>query len=124
MAQSQTPDALRVADVLERAADRLSKPGVWTQGAFSKDRKGGYDDDLIARGRPVCWCALGGIASAAKHRPSSPFRKNRRAYEALKTFEAVIGEDGPDWNDASGRTQAEVVAKLREAAALARESAR
>ena len=37
----------------------------------------------------------------------------------FRSVEAVVRDDVPEWNDAPERTQAEVVAKLREAAKLA-----
>jgi hypothetical protein len=119
---------LSVADVLERAADLIEPEGAWTQHAFSRnadgsvDRGGEEDDDGIAD-NPVCWCALGAIATAAGVDLSfSGFPNNGIVKDAASAFRAV--EPYPvDWNDAPGRTQAEVVSKLREAAALAREQA-
>jgi hypothetical protein len=42
----------------------------------------------------------------------------------MNAFEITVGTAASDWNDVPERTQAEVVAKLREAAAIARTEAR
>jgi hypothetical protein len=120
-----------IATILDRAADRLSKPGAWTQGAFSRGAKGRVDDEenLTAR-RPTCWCALGAIAKEARVNPASNFvwSGQGRAPAAYRALMAVLPRpadddqslDIPDWNDAPERTQSEVVAALRNAAARAR----
>lgn len=112
-------DMVEVGDVLERAANRLSKPGAWTQGADSRDADGNDLDNVDPDDgdhSPVSWCAGGAIFAEAP---------NQVTYEAARNVLAsVTGSYVPmDWNDAAERTQQEVVAKLREAAALARESA-
>ncbi|UIJ43764.1 hypothetical protein LZK98_11745 [Sphingomonas cannabina] len=97
--------ALSVADVLERAADLIEPEGKWTQ------KNGGV--------RGVCWCASTAIGAA---------HPDGIALDAQRFFANLISPGGGlaivriwCWNDAPERTQAEVVAKLREAAALARE---
>jgi hypothetical protein len=93
-------ETLSVADVLERAADLIEPEGAWTQG-----------DYVGPNGR--CWCVLGAIKRAGHfHNDINP------AALALKD---VVGKTWlHEWNDAPERTQAEVVAKLREAATLSR----
>jgi hypothetical protein len=97
-----------IADILERAADRLSKPGAWTQGAFAGagDGGGARADDSDA----VCWCIMGAIEAEGAHWNGA----------ATRAVERLVHDTAGSWNDAPERTQAEVVAKLREAATLAR----
>jgi hypothetical protein len=100
-----------VADVLERAADLIEPKGRWTQGADARNAAGwktnGHDDAA------VCFCAEGAIIHAAGKNPK---------HDAFQAVRRAIGAPWiHEWNDAPGRTQPEVVAKLREAAAVARE---
>jgi hypothetical protein len=102
-----------VADVLDAAADLLEKPGAWTTRTCARDRQGnttGWDEDDAE-----CFCALGAIFRAGKGDVSG----------ADDFFGKALGGLGwgsiAPFNDAPGRTQDEVVAKLREAAALARQ---
>lgn len=103
--QSGVPNA--VADVLERAAEILTPRGAWTQGVY-----GLYDGPCCAVGAIV---RAGGFASA------------RRAEDWLdRNASDALGMDAlelEDWNDRKRRRKGEVVAKLREAAAKAREQA-
>lgn len=105
----QTP-----ADVLRAAADLIEPEGAWTQGHYwasptldssDMEEPSKVPDDAF------CFCALGAIARAADEEPDHAC--GHPAAEALKR------EVGPVhiWNDAPERTQAEVVAKLREVAA-------
>lgn len=98
------------SEVLLAAADLIEPEGAWTQRAFARDRHG---TALTARSYgAVCWCADGAIIHSA----------GDEAYlhgPCLAAVYRII----PDtllinhWNDAPDRTQAEVVAALREAAA-------
>lgn len=102
-----TPPVQSVGDVLEAAADLLSKPGAWTQGAF---REGD------------CFCVLGAIAFITGDNPDGSWYGNTAAAarEPLAMVVGVKTYDVVGWNDDPERTQDEVVAKLREAAAKAR----
>jgi len=115
---------LSVADVLERAADRLEQPYAWTQGAFSRNADGSadLDEDGLAASNPVCWCAMGSIAQTVGVDPLAPWVWSSTSVQgdAYRFLSGHLGIDVADWNDAPERTQAEVVAKLREAAAIAR----
>jgi hypothetical protein len=94
---------LSVADVLERAANLIEPEGAWTK------------EDYVGPSG-TCWCVLGAIKRAGD------FANDLNpAAEALRAALGVGYGGIPDWNDAPERTQDEVVAKLREAAALARE---
>jgi hypothetical protein len=117
-------DKLSVADVLDRAAEVLSRPGAWTRGGYFRSRE---LQTSVDRDRADCFCVVGAMTISA----------GRKAYPAQieggdvgKAFIAALppgaiegtgGEYGIFvWNDAPERTQAEVVATLREAASLAR----
>lgn len=90
---------MNVADILERAADRLSEPGVWG----------------------VSCCAALAICNNLdpSHEADHELRKEAGGFFA----NFISGNRTSDiwrWNDAPERTQAEVVSKLREAASEAR----
>ncbi len=104
---------LSVAEVLDRAADLIEPEGRWTQHWFAKGDDGGELPELSPLAS--CWCGVGAIFAAA----------GRSEKVGAEFLTAAVGVDDIGdfevWNDAPERTQAEVVAKLREAAALARE---
>lgn len=108
-----------VADVLERAADLIARPGAWAQEiTYAQDAEGRsilpYSDDA------KCFCLIGAIAHEWRIAAGLVESKLR----ALPTVNAILcGDEGApaNWNDAPGRTQAEVVAALRSAAAAARQ---
>jgi len=98
-----------VADVLERAADLIEPEGAWTQGTWARDRSG----DTATRAEEGCWCLWGAIYKTV-------------GYDAVATSPCLmavanlVGDSSIHWNDVPGRTQAEVVSALREAAKKAR----
>lgn len=105
-----------IADVLSRAAAILSASGAWGAGWYAKDRFGesvDTSDDAACR-----FCAMGAVYRAAgissRARTPAPIITATRAH-----LSKVLGCGVAHWNDAPERTQQEVVAKLREAAALA-----
>lgn len=98
-----------VKNVLLAAAALIEPPGAWTQGEDAVDDYGCSVHPKSASA--LRWCAFGAIVCVA---PSA--RTRRAALGVLR--HAVSGDDGvTGWNDAVGRTQAEVVATLRAAAA-------
>lgn len=99
---------LSVAEVLDRAADLIEPAGAWMQNALSK-----YD---IA-GNPTCMCVIGAVLNV----PGASFEAVDFLDKLLPPTKVADKRPAAKWNDAPERTQAEVVAKLREAAALARE---
>jgi hypothetical protein len=120
-----------VSEILDAAADLLEPEGAWTQEAFSRNADGSCDfsedgdDDPIVAAAPVCWCALGAITAVTGEDPLSYSTfsvlggaASSRARQFLNDF---LDRTVEDWNDDPSRTQAEVVAKLREAAEKARE---
>lgn len=107
MTMSSTPlkDAGEIARILDAAADLIEPEGAWGQGQWESSTG--------------CLCAEGALAKAGA---CERFVDVCRA-PVGRFFEPLVGGDIVAWNDAPGRTQAEVVAKLREAAAKARAEA-
>lgn len=105
-----------IADVLERAADLIEPEGAWIQGALWRDSEGRDLDEDGDKSDATCWCTVGATLAVAGLTQS---------LKADRFFSRFLGFDFSGevevWNDAPERTQQEVVAKLREAAALARE---
>ncbi len=106
----------QIADVLDRAADLIEPEGAWTQGVSARDADGRACDNSLAP-TAVCWCAVGAIGTAVASLHAydpSPYKVEGAATAALarvaSSASVII------WNDAEYRTQAEVVAALREAA--------
>lgn len=106
---SQAKPAAAIAETIDRAAGLLEAKG-WTQGAFARDR----DGRPVSTGaeNAACFCAAGAIIRAS----TSISQEIRAIEEVFKPCRRLTV-----WNDAPGRTQAEVVDKLREAASKARE---
>jgi len=102
------------ADILEEAARLIEPQGAWVKGYYALNSRGIEADTAE---EAVCYCALGAISVAAGGNP--PDEMGSRAQELLHT---VISGPIDKWNDAPERTQEEVVAKLHEAAAKAREA--
>lgn len=111
---------MTISTVFDAAADLLEREGAWTQGATALDAKGHQTEPCSDTA--VCFCMAGALvrvgdiwnysALRAAIRPLLP-RPSKPQLEPLVAF-----------NDATGRTQAEVVSKLREAALRAREAGR
>lgn len=99
----------RVAEVLNKAADLIEPPFKWTQGHFARASNncpiGPLEDNA------VCWCVSGAIQKI----------EGRVSHEAWNAFDAYCRKRGfrhmADFNDT--KTQAEVVAALRDAASKA-----
>jgi hypothetical protein len=105
------------AGVLASAADLIEVEGAWTQRVFARNAEGEETGLSECRGPAVCWCALGAISKIAGN---DDLLVERAEYALMRLLRCEV--DGiANWNDAPERTQAEVVAKLREAAAIARE---
>lgn len=107
--------ALSVADVLERAAELIEPEGAWTQGWSARTADGVVCYSLASQA--ARWCIGGAIVKANG-------ADDELAIRAFTVLDGVIVGEVSRWNDAPERTQAEAVAKLREAAALAREQSR
>jgi hypothetical protein len=99
---------MSIADILNRAADRLSKEGAWVQHTLAKDTDGTQVPPDYAT---ACqWCSKGAISAEAQYA--------HQQYRAEITLRKVIDAPITVWNDHPTRTQAEVVAAFRKAAAL------
>lgn len=120
---------MEIADVLERAADLIEPDGAWTQRSYARDKRGRE----VSPGSPdaKCHCAIGAVSAvslndhALMHRALAalgegwkPASNYRPAMSTAPYISAIA-----QWNDREGCTQAEVVARLREVAAIARASA-
>lgn len=98
-----------IASVLEAAATLLERPNAWKQGSFiGKAEDGG-----------ACFCAMGALAHISAV-----------GWAAITLLEQDLPATSPGdlsplakWNDAPGRTQAEVVALFRTKAAALRAKA-
>lgn len=88
--------ARSVREVLVAARERIAKPGGWTQRAYARDAEGRAT--AIFGGRAVCYCALGALTSV----DADPY-----VYAVLRN---VVEVSTDLWNDAPGRTQAQVIA--------------
>ena len=83
-------DKSAILQVLRTARERLARPGGWIQGDF--ERNGGF-------------CVAGACGMELRT------RSTKATSDAISRLEELIGRDWIDlWNDAPGRTQAEVVA--------------
>ena len=89
------------AEIMDGAADLIERTG-WTQAVDARDANGGEVD--IDSPRAVCFCMGAALFSASKG-PLPP--------ESCRLFEQPVHT----WNDAPGRTKAEVLAALRDGAA-------
>lgn len=95
-----------VREALLAAAELLEKPGAWTQGENARDEFAVAVDPLAREA--TCWCIEGAML-----RVMGSKRPTGASWSAVIM---ALKEVPCDWNDTPGRTQAEVVAKLREAA--------
>lgn len=103
-----------IADILDRAADLIEPEGAWTQKANARDRDGKTTGALS--GNAVCFCMAGAVI-----RVSGGDYPKEAVMAVLPKPNSLFHDWLVAFNDAPGRTQSDVVAKLREAAAKARE---
>lgn len=100
-----------IADILDQAADRLSKPGAWIRGPFAINSAGNEVDacDHWA----VAWCAAGALTAAA-----GGYTKER---ELARQIADSVCDKGSiiALNERADRPET-VVSTLRQAAAKAR----
>jgi hypothetical protein len=98
-----------VADILRQAADLIEPKGAWTKHAMAREIGGRHVP--VESTTAVCWCAVGAIVRLAPG-----YAANQLYCDAIRAIERQVGGPVPAFNDAAGRTQAEVVAALRAAA--------
>lgn len=101
---------MTVADILERAADLIEPEGAWIRGASARDQDGRRT--IPSDPTATCFCASGAICRIAED--------YEEQQAATKFVNRLLRAKVWNWNDRARRTQAEVVAKLREAAQVAR----
>jgi hypothetical protein len=101
-----------VSEILDAAADLIEPEGAWTQGTWARKASGSLTSAHFEDA--VCFCARGAIVRAGNF----PLTAELPRLNDLAGFRNAA--EMARWNDAPERTQAEVVAKLREAA-MARE---
>ncbi len=124
--QSLTRGKMNTSEVLLAAAELVEQG--WTQDAFARDIEGNAQFDVCATGA-CCFCADGAIRRALNYVYISATDDDEEMLGlAIAALDRVIDPEATEmqhnkpfgrvhtWNDAPGRTQAEVVAKLREAA--------
>lgn len=99
-----TPMNLAAADLLDRAAGRVERG--WTQHVYAKDQHGSAVDPRFKGA--VLWCAVGALACDRA--------SGRVAEYAELSLMRATHQPISVWNDTFGRTQAEVVAAMRETA--------
>ena len=106
---------LLISEVLDKAADLIEPAGAWGRVLYATNNQGVSVDAIDPS---ACrFCAMGAVYRAAD---VSSFKGVLSVRPARVLLAAVVGGSIARWNDAPERTQAEVVSKLREAAALAR----
>lgn len=97
------------ADVLRAARAKIERG--WIQGWLFRDPDGHCSNFIYFQKRACAWCASGALMAS-----SDAGSARERAYSFLYS---VTGPSIPEWNDAEGRTQAEVLQAFDAAIALA-----
>lgn len=105
---------MKISEILFKAADLIEPEGAWCQGPFAIDENG---EEIFSSEH---WSAAKSLCAAGALTVAAGGYTARRSAARLH-IERVIGDHLVDFNEAEGRTQAEVVAKLREAATKAQE---
>jgi len=117
---------LEVAEVLEKAAARLSPEGAWTWGMDAKNDRGQF---VPPDSRWACaWCITGALAKEAGG--CTVYRWALRLFCEIQNLRvAETPSDGAysgeqeiaAWNDVRGRRKLDVLRALRKAALAARQ---
>lgn len=104
---------MTVAELLRRAKERIATPDRWCQHYLSANEYVGSEDGLLP---DACkWCLQGALSEEA---PS--YADFNAANAMVRRALALPEEEGVyDWQDAPGRTHAEVMAAFDRAIALA-----
>lgn len=114
--------AATIADVLDRAADLIEPEGAWCQHRLAlKDAQGRLSRCAVGAVQQAAFTASGGKYGSDLQYDAERVL-NRFLGRGAAGFVQVLGGVGgaTTFNDALGRTQAEVVAALRAAAVIAR----
>ena len=89
-------------EILIAAREKIERG--WAQGEYARAKNGnpiGYNAE-----KAVCWCSIGAIIAVDDDDPTD---------RAVYTLSDIVGRDITEWNDAPGRTQAEVLAAFDKA---------
>ncbi len=103
------------SEILDAAAALVEPEGAWTTRRYARPGAGQLGCDPLAD-RATCFCMVGAIARVSASTVAEVEGENVAAIAFLRKSLGSWSAIG--WNDRA--TQAEVVAKLREAAELAR----
>jgi hypothetical protein len=108
------------SEILDAAGDLLAQPGAWTQGGAGRDGEGRLVSPENIE-KAVCFCGVGAV-----WRVAGPFEEVKH-FVMREIFPLICHAVGIEiafgnWNDHKARTQSEVVAAFRKAAAQAREA--
>lgn len=102
------------SEVLAKAADLIAMEGRWSRGHFARDRAGFPCE--ARSGFAASWCPSGAIQRVSAPLPARPVPDAAYAYLCRHLGCSFVSS----WNDAEGRTQAEVASALRKASELAK----
>ena len=98
---------MNVAEVLRAAAKRFAEDGTWITGMMAVSEFGYRVSPCSEKAK--CWCSLGAIDSTGA--------TWENVGDAIHFFGRFVGGNNiAEWNDAPGRTQAEVVEAFEAAA--------
>lgn len=103
-----------VKEIMQYARNLLAREGGWTQGCLGRDANG---NEVLNPDDAVCFCSIGALA-LAKQNLKATYDRVAAARNRLKEILEVDYLSA--WNDAPGRTQAEVVALFDEGIAQER----
>ena len=103
---------MTAAEILRAAAELVERPGAWTQGELARCESG--QADHFDAPSAACWCAMGAVFHVAQKSCIWDSTVDARAalLRQIQPIESIAG-----WNDAPGRTAAEVACLMRRAAA-------
>jgi hypothetical protein len=93
-------------EILKEARELIAKEGGWTQGWYARDADGA--ETLSSSEAAVCFCIIGAFRRVSH---------DEIGHAQYALSQLLDGWSIPTFNDAPGRTQAEVVAKFDEAIA-------
>ena len=100
---------MSVLEYLQAVRERLAVPERWTQGEYARDEMGMATGSCCYDAQ--CWCLLGAV-----FRESESLDADSNAdSEALDLLQEAVGSKGKglaEWQDAPGRTHAEVLAVI------------
>jgi len=99
-------------EILVKARELIAEPERWTQGAFARDEHGFSRYVCPGEFDYTCYCASGALRAAGGY-------TTHPAYNAIHTGGPAVCV----WNDAPGRTHAEVLAAFDAAIATERAKA-